>query len=279
MAEVRERELVVDGLRTPLLEAGDTNAREAVVFLHGNPGSSEDWRDLIGRAGEFGRAVAFDAPGFGGADAPRSFDYRIEGYAVFIDKALAELGIDRVHLVVHDFGGPFGIAWSATHEGKLVSAVIFNTGLGTARKWHGFATYWRRPVIGELAMLATTRRRWRKAMTAGDARPLPPEFVDRMYDDYDRKTRRTVLKLYRSMPLPYPPAAGWLEQLARWDRPALIVWGRKDRLLAERRVDEIRNAFPGADVAFLEESGHFPFADDPDGSAAAVVPFLKRQLG
>jgi pimeloyl-ACP methyl ester carboxylesterase len=36
--------------------------------------------------------------------------------------------------------------------------------------------------------------------------------------------------------------------------------------------------FPKAQVHLLPDSGHFPFADDPEGVAAAVVPFLQMQL-
>ena len=41
--------------------------REAVVFLHGNPGSSADWEPLLAATGRRWRAVAWDAPGFGHA--------------------------------------------------------------------------------------------------------------------------------------------------------------------------------------------------------------------
>ena len=68
--DLRRGHLTVDGLRTPVIEAGPDVASEAVVFLHGNPGSSSDWADLVARTGEFGRAVAFDMPGFGRADKP-----------------------------------------------------------------------------------------------------------------------------------------------------------------------------------------------------------------
>ncbi|MDP8953075.1 MAG: alpha/beta fold hydrolase [Actinomycetota bacterium] len=77
-----------------------------MVFSHGNPGSSRDWERLSSRAGEFGRAVAPDMPGFGRADKPEDFDYTVEGYARHLDGVMVELGIRRAHLVVHDFGGP-----------------------------------------------------------------------------------------------------------------------------------------------------------------------------
>ena len=120
--------LEVGGERSPLVESGPQQASEAVVFVHGNPGSHEDWLDLAARTGEFVRAVAFDMPGFGQADKPRGFDYRPEGYAVFLAAAFGELGIERVHLVLHDFGGPFGSGWAGSHPDRLARAVVMNSG-------------------------------------------------------------------------------------------------------------------------------------------------------
>src|SRR5207248_1694022 len=107
MSALRERTLQVGEVRTPAIEAGPGEATEAVVFVHGNPGSSTDWTGLVQSAGELGRAVAFDMPGFGKAPAPGRFGYDVAAYAQFVGEALAALGIERVHLVVHDFGGPF----------------------------------------------------------------------------------------------------------------------------------------------------------------------------
>src|SRR5437899_12606943 len=67
---VRPGEVVVDGVRSPLIEAGPPDAREAVVFIHGNPGSGLDWCDLLSSEGPFGRAVAVHRPGVGRAGAP-----------------------------------------------------------------------------------------------------------------------------------------------------------------------------------------------------------------
>jgi pimeloyl-ACP methyl ester carboxylesterase len=60
--------LTVDGIRTPLLEVHPAGAPtdEAVVFVHGNPGSSQDWVPLLELAGHLARAVAWDHPGSAG---------------------------------------------------------------------------------------------------------------------------------------------------------------------------------------------------------------------
>ena len=116
-AALTERQITVSGLRTRLLEAGPAGAREAIVFVHGNPGSADDWKDLAGRTGAFARSVAFDMPGFGHADKPRDFEYSVPGETRFLDAALSELGIDRVHFVLHDLGGPWGMEWAARQSG------------------------------------------------------------------------------------------------------------------------------------------------------------------
>lgn len=102
----RTSRITVGGIGSPVIEAGPEHAREAVFFVHGNPGSGTDWVALVDAVGEIGRAVALDMPGFGQAEAPRDFAYQVSSYADFLQDALSELGIDRVHLVVHDFGGP-----------------------------------------------------------------------------------------------------------------------------------------------------------------------------
>jgi pimeloyl-ACP methyl ester carboxylesterase len=275
--EVRFGEISVGGVCSPTIEAGSLESGEAVVFIHGNPGSRRDWEDLVGRAGELARALAFDLPGFGQADKPRGFGYRVEDYADYIAGALDTLGVRRAHLVVHDFGGAFGFCWAAGHPDALGSVVMFNTGTWTTGRWHQAARLWRRPVVGELVMAGLNRRTWRKRMESGPD-PLPRAVVDRMYDDFDRGTRRAVLKLYRATPLPYPPASGWVETLRTLDRPALIVWGANDPFLGQRRIEDLLRPFPSAEVTKLERSGHFPFADDPEGSARAVLPFLSAQV-
>lgn len=280
MSEVRTGEVSVDGVRSPLIEAGPADASEAVAFVHGNPGSGLDWRLLVAAVGGFARALAFDMPGFGKADKPRGFDYRVEGYAAYIDGALGSLGVRRVHLVAHDFGGPWSWAWAAANPGRIGSVVAINTGLLSGRKWHRLARLWRAPLRGELAMALTRRRQFERGLTAGGEVPLPEEFVERLWSDFDWRTRRAVLRLYRATDLPWPSSEEWVRTLSQLDPPALLVFGERDPAVpADPHIRHLRRAFPNAEVARLPRSGHFPFADDPEGTAAAVVPFLRSRAG
>lgn len=276
---VRRTESIADGIRSPVLEAGPRGATEAVVLLHGNPGSSEDWSDLVPRIGEFARAVAPDMPGFGRADKPRQFSYTVEGYARHLDALLKVRGIQRVHLVLHDFGGPWGLAWAATHPDRFASVTLINIGVMPGYRWHYLAKIWRMPLLGELFMATSSRSGFGLLLRHGNPRRLPEAFIDRCYRDFDAGTRRAVLRLYRAT----NPGGAEAEQLASalrpLDRPALVVWGAHDPYLSVRWAERQREVFPGARVAVLEGSGHWPFVDDPEGVASEVIPFLRAQLG
>jgi pimeloyl-ACP methyl ester carboxylesterase len=271
-------EIVVAGVRSPFIQAGPGDAREAVVFVHGNPGSSTDWTALVQATGELGRAVAFDMPGFGHADKPVTFDYQVSGYAEFLQGALTELGIERVHLVLHDFGGPFGLFWGLEHADAWASVVLINIGVMPGYTWHTMARRWRTPVLGELLQAWIPRSGWRRVMQKANPKGLPPEFVDKMYDDYDRATRRTVLKLYRATSDPGSTASQLGSAMAALHKPALVVWGAKDPFIGVEYAERQREFFDVQDVVILPESGHWPFQDDPRSVEQAVLGFLRSQL-
>jgi pimeloyl-ACP methyl ester carboxylesterase len=275
---VSRTEIGIHGVRSPVRQVGDVHAEEAVVFVHGNPGSSEDWVDLLPAAGAFARAVAYDLPGFGHADKPSGFAYTAEGYARHLADLLTVLGIQRAHLVLHDWGGLIGLLWAAAHPEAFRSVVLINIGVLRGYRWHYLAKIWRTPILGELFQLTASRQGFHLLLKHGNPRGLPHAFIDRMYQDYDRGTRRAVLRLYRSANDP----AGVGEQLWRalrpLDRPALVIWGRHDPYLPVAFAERQRETFPRAEVVVLDQSGHWPFADDPNGVAELVIPFLQRQV-
>lgn len=279
MPGVREREIEVDGVRTRLREAGPAGSPEAVVFVHGNPGSGADWAGLLARVGEFGRAVAWDAPGFGQAGKPAGFPQTVPGHAGYLGAVLDHLRIERAHLVLHDFGGPWGLVWAADHPDRFASVVLVDTGVLLGYRGHLLAWLWQAPVLGELLMAATNRSTFRLLLRQGAARRLPEPCVDRMYRDFDRDTRRAVLRLYRATARDTRPLRRLVKALPPLDRPALVVWGAHDRFLPVRQAQRQRVVFPSAEVRVFGGSGHWPFLDDPERVEPVIVDFLRRVPG
>jgi len=268
----------VDGIATSVFDSGPAGADEAIVFVHGNPGSSADWEPLADRTRVCRRSVGFDMPGFGRSDKPGTFDHGVAGHARHLGKILEHLGVRRAHLVLHDLGGPWGLEWATMHPDAFASATLINTGLFLDYRWHRTARIWQTPVLGELLQAVTTRTGFRLALREGNPRGLPRPFIDRMYRDYDRHTRAAVLRVYRAMVDAAGIAARQARALRPLRRPALVVWGRRDPYLPARLAERQRDGFPELEVVMLDDSGHWPFMDAPERVAEAVVAFLRRVL-
>ena len=215
-------------------------------------------------------------PGYGHADKPKDFSYSVDGYAEYLAVLLDQLGITRVHIVAHDFGGPWALAWAARYPGALASATLINSGVAIGYQWHHYARIWRTPVLGEVFMATASRPGFRVLLGRENPR-LTRDQLDRIYDaSRSWATKRAVLKLYRATPaatLAAPAAA-----LRPLDRPALVIWGTQDAYLPREQAERQRQAFPSAQVELLDGYGHWVMLEDPERVASLVIPFLRRQL-
>jgi pimeloyl-ACP methyl ester carboxylesterase len=278
VAEVVATHVYVQGIRTLMREAGPADSPEAVVFLHGNPGSSEDFAELMPHIGDFARALAPDMPGYGQSERPVAFEYTVEGFARHVDAVMRHFGVKRAHLVLHDFGGPWGLAWAAAHPDRVASLVLINVGVLPGYRYHKFARLWRTPFLGELSAFATTRAIFKLALNRDNPKPLPEAILDRMFDQWDRPTRRAVLSLYRATPPSAVSSVRQGEALLPHALPALVIWGRGDRYVPVRYAD-VQKRFFDASVHVIDDAGHWPMIDEPDRTCALVLPFLRGRVG
>lgn len=272
---ISTQRITVDGLATSVLVGGAGRPGEAVVFVHGNPDSGSDWMPLMTRVAGFATVVAPDLPGFGAADERPDGDYTIYSYARFLNGVITALGIRRVHLVAHDFGGPFAAAWAADHPASVASVTFVNTGVLLGYRWHRMARVWRTPVLGELSM-RTLDRRVATRMLARENPGLSAQWVATIAGRLmPAKTRRAVLKLYRST------RPGDSEQLAarlrQHDHDALVVFGDADAYIPVEQARRQVEVFPRAEVVVLPGVGHWCWLEATDAVAAAVVPFLQQR--
>jgi pimeloyl-ACP methyl ester carboxylesterase len=268
--------MTVDGVELRVMRAGETG--DTVLFIHGNPGSADDWAGPMAAVAGFARAVAFDLPDFGETRAAAGFNHSVDAYAAFVERAREELGLGPVHLVLHDFGGPIGLAWAAGNPRAVKSVTLIDTGVLPDYRWHPLARLWRTPVLGEVFQATATRPAFRMLTNLREPRPLPRAFVDRMYDHFDRRTRRAVLRLYRATDDPSGASRELIERLRPLDLPALVIWGEHDAYLPVAYADRQREAFPGAEVHVLVASGHWPFVDAAPTVEALLVDFLRRRI-
>jgi len=277
---LRTQEVVVNGVRSPVLIEGPAatpGLREAVVFVHGNPDTGSDWEPLMTKVAEFAAVVAPDMPGFGGADKRAEQDYTVAGYAAHLAGVIDQLGIEKVHLIAHDFGGPFALTWAAAHPDRVASVTLINTGVFLEYRWHRMAKVWRTPIAGELFIRATTPRVARFVLRH-DNPGLPEPWVRQIADHaMPAGTKRAILRLYRSWRQRQMDAL--VEPLRARDPDTLVVWGDADVYLPVAQAHKQRRVFPRARIEILPGVGHWAWLEQPDRVAEFVVPFLRDRVG
>jgi pimeloyl-ACP methyl ester carboxylesterase len=239
------------------------------LYLHGVPSNSDEWVGFLERSG----GLAPDLPGFGRSGKPGNLQYTIDEYAGFIERYLDLVGVERVSLVVHDWGA-VGLAFAQAHPERIARLVVINAvPFLPGYRWHRTARLWRTPVLGELAMGATTRRVLR--FSTREARPgrapMPDAWLDMVLDHFDQGTQRAILRLYRTSPPDVLAAAG--AQLGRLEMPALVVWGQADPYIPIRFARAYAEALPASELLELPDAGHWPWLDRPD-LIDRVVGFL-----
>ena len=273
---IATQRMTVEGLNTSVLVGGSGRPGEAVVFVHGNPDAGSDWMPLMTRVAEVAMVVAPDLPGFGHADPRPDGDYTIYGYARFLDGVISRLGIDRVHLVAHDFGGPFAAAWAADHPQKVASVTFINTGVLLGYRWHRMARVWRTPVLGELSMRFITERMAVKILARENPRlslAWVQTIVGHLMPD---KTRKAVLRLYRST------RPGDMDQLAarlrQHDHDAQVLFGDADAYIPVEMARRQVEVFPRVEVRVLPGLGHWCWLENTELVADHLLAFLKEKL-
>lgn len=267
---VEEAELVLDGTRVFYRRVPGEGT--PTVYCHGNPTHSAEWLPFLERGGA---AIAIDMPGWGrsGRPDPQRFDYTMRGLSAFLERCLDELGIGRRKLAVHDWGSLALIGAQRRPELLERLVVIDGVPLLAGYRWHLIAQIWRRRPLGEISNATTTRSGVALLLrqARGDRSAMPAEFVDMIWDHFDRGTRRAVLALYRDADPDRLAAAG--SALGKIDCPALVLWGERDPFVGPRWARGYAQALPDARLEILEGTGHWPWIDDPT-AIDRVLDFL-----
>ncbi len=278
-----ERSLVlVGGLRLHVMEAG---AGPTAVLLHGNPTWGFLWRKVAAPLAAAGlRVVMPDLAGLGLSDKPRDPSFHtLENHARLVGSLLDAVAPGPLLLVVHDWGGPIGLAALADCPGRLAGLVVTNTGVGPPRegsratRFHRFANL---PVVSELAFgllgfpqnalhLAQADR----ASIAGDVARAYRWPLRRLAD------RTAPLALARMVPIraDHPSVAPLRRAHAiatGFAGPAAIVWGERDPVLG-RALRGVAEVLPGAPVTRVP-AGHYLQEETPGAITDAVLDVARR---
>ena len=242
-----------------------------IIFLHGNPDSSNLWKPVASALKHSYRCIVPDLPGFGCSSATPNFNYTLAGLAGFVEALYSALDLQEpVHLVAHDFGGVFAAAWMAAHPGRVRSFTVCNAAFSTAYRWHYWARIWRTPFVGELSMLTMNRFGFGLELRRGSPN-LTREHIDSTYAVVTPQMKQSVLKLYRAVR--QASFAGWEERYLQAAKkiPVLVLWGEGDPYIPA----EMAETFGARRIIKFPGAGHWLPAVETERITEEIQSFVQ----
>lgn len=260
----------------------DEGQGDVVLFVHGTPTWSFEFRHLIAALAPKYRCIAPDHLGFGRSDRPIGADYSPQAHAKRLAAFVDGLGLDRFTLVVHDYGGPIGLPLALSNPSSVTRLVIMNSWLWPL---DDDADMKRRAQLagGSLGRFlykyANASLRLLMPSAYGDRRKLTKE-IHRQYLDVFRDRRARVDVLHALARALLESRSYYADLYARADRlrdiPTLIVWGMKDVAFQPNQLARWQSLLPAAQVCRIESAGHWPHEEEPDAVINAIAGFLDR---
>jgi pimeloyl-ACP methyl ester carboxylesterase len=238
---------------------------QPLVFVHGNPGSSEDWAELIRLSAGEHRAVAFDRPGHGQSERGGTEDPDVEAQAYLVECAIAALGLGRPILVAHSWGGALALACAVRHPDNWLGLVLlapaaYESGEG-ALFWSDLATL---PLIGEAGSFLFSRliapgliKRELKRAFAPD--PVPAEYLNAALANWTNPSR---VRAFTSDDVTLDSSLRALSpHYSKMRVPVVIVTGDSDLIIPPAEsAYRLYRELPVSELVVLKGAGHqIPF--------------------
>ena len=278
MTSTRERTAILNGHQFAYLDSGDG---PALLFIHGLTSSQRSWAHLVDALNHDHRVLAPDLFGHGASAKPMG-DYSLGAHAATMRDLLDLLGIKRVTLVGHSFGGGIAMQFCYLFPERVERLVLVASG-GLGRdvspllraatlpgaQWvlPFIASTWvRRRVEAAGRMLGSTG--WR-------ASPEVTEVWRGFSSLADGDTRRAFLATTRGVIDPGGQTVSAHDYLPMAiEIPTLVVWGTRDRMIPAWHATTAHEAIAGSQVKLFEGAGHFPHLDEPERFAQVLSDFM-----
>jgi len=282
------------GVQLNVAFAGDPD-KPAVILLHGFPESHRTWRELAPRLGDELFLVMPDQRGFAASDAPQEVDaYKTDALVDDIFALADALGIERLGIVGHDWGGAIGWTAALRRDPRLerlaiINAphpVIFQKSLIESADQRAASQYinaFRAP--GFEAYVRSQGFDWFFDKTFSghvDLTKIPQAEKQQYLAEWSQPgTFNAMLNWYRAAkvivppPLRTVPLPQWLLRVfPKVEIPTLVVWAMKDSALLPLQLDGLDTLVDDLTIRPIPEAGHFAPWEAPEEVADALRPFL-----
>lgn len=271
-----------NGIRMHYLDEG---SGDALVMVHGNPTWSYYYRNLVKNFSGQYRCIVPDHIGCGLSDAPeeKQYSYTLASRVDNLEALLESLGLKKITLVLHDWGGMIGMAYAHRHPEKIQKIVLLNTAAFPLpeKKAFPWMLWLTRLFIGKFLVLRCNAFSRIASRVCCTRKKMPAKIRDSYIAPYTRKDRRlATFRFVEDIPLkPKDTAYSIVKEVAEGltkfqATPVLICWGAKDFVFDRAFLEEWKKRWSHAKIHFFPDCGHYVLEDNTEEIIALIKDFL-----
>jgi len=257
---MEERKIIIDRLSINCKFFGG-NDKPAVLVLHGWGVGSDAWVEAaVLLAQENCRVIVPDMPGFGKSEVPGK-PWTVDDYVEWIKEFTDKLGMNRLILIGHSFGGQVATKFAAKHQNEINALILCA------------AAVIRKPRLGSRQILAKYLAKTKiifQNIPFG-IYPVLRKIVYRIAGTRDYAQLQGVM----AQTFLNVVGESVIESAKRIKTPTLIVWGDKDRETPTEDAREINNAIAGSRLEIIPDAGHKLHRTHAQILAEKIINFLK----
>jgi epoxide hydrolase 4 len=270
------------GVRLHYVEAGEG---PLVLLLHGFPEFWYSWRHQLGPLADAGfHVVAPDMRGYNLSSKPvgwRSYDTPL--LAQDIAGLASSFGVERAHVVGHDWGAAVAYATAMYHPEVVERLAILNVphtermlaGFRTLRQlrksWYMF--FFQIPALPEWLLGRDDFSFMKRALRADSKAAFTDEDLECYVQAWAQPGALSGMINYYRAALRRNPR-GALDSLRRIEAQTMVIWGRRDRHLGSELAEPSREWVPNARMEWVPEATHWVQHDAPARVNELLIGFL-----
>lgn len=249
-----------------------------LLFLHGFPSSSYDWRPLLELRPPEQATLCFDFLGFGLSEKPRDHEYTLAWQADAAEELVRRAGSPPVFVVGHDMGTSVATELMARDlRGEaglnMTGALLFNGSMLLHLAKPTLGQNLLRSRLGPLFARLTSERSFR-AQFSRIFSPRHPLSDDEAADQWSLLThgggQRIAHLTINYMAERERFTERWHGAIRDWPKPLTLAWGMHDPVARTEVLDGLRELRPGVETIELPDAAHYPQIEQPELISAAL---------
>jgi pimeloyl-ACP methyl ester carboxylesterase len=241
-----------------------------LVLLHGYLETSEVWADFTKLLKPHFRVIVIDLPG-NGLSGTNKDENSMEFMADVVAEVLNHSKIDKATVVGHSMGGYVALAFAEKYGEMTEKLCLFHStpNPDTEEK--------KQNRDREIAIIEENRL----------SLILNTNIVNMFADENLKKMEKSIMMISENAIISEPEGIiaclrGMKSRkdmntfLSGFDKPLLLIFGKKDKYISENIAVGLIEKFPDAEILMLENSGHAGFLEEPEISSQKLIEFINN---